>query len=83
LQVQVLDPNGAVIPNANVTVRNVGTGITHELKTGKGGTSRFDGLEAGGYKVTIAAQGFQTSEVFVAVRVAEVELSHLEDDRER
>lgn len=71
LQIKVVDPQGAVITDASVSVHNVDGGITRQAATRKNGGTRIDGLQAGTYKVVIAARGFQTSETTVAVRVAE------------
>ncbi|HKW74467.1 MAG TPA: carboxypeptidase regulatory-like domain-containing protein [Terriglobales bacterium] len=72
LQVQIFDPSGAVLPGADVTIRNLANETSKELKTSANGVARFDGLESGRYKVTMSAKGFQTAETEVEVRVAEV-----------
>lgn len=72
LEVQVFDPQRAVIPGASVTVRDSAQGITREVKSGKNGVARIDGLEAGAYSVTVAADEFQTTQTQISVRVGEV-----------
>jgi hypothetical protein len=72
LEVQIFDPQRAVIPGASVTVRNSAQGTTREVKAGKNGIARIDGLEPGAYAVTITASEFQTAQTQVAIRVGEV-----------
>jgi len=55
----VLDPSGAAIPNANVTIKNVATGETRAQKTSVGGYYRFSALPVAAFDVTIEATGFQ------------------------
>lgn len=55
----VVDPNGAVIPGATVTARNMSTGITRQTTTGGDGTYRFIALPPGEYEVTAEAATFK------------------------
>ena len=57
----VQDPSGAAVPNATVTVRDLATGTSTDLKTNDEGLYRSPNLEVGTYEVTVTAQGFQTS----------------------
>ncbi|MBI3894920.1 MAG: TonB-dependent receptor, partial [Acidobacteria bacterium] len=57
----VSDSTGAVIPGANVTLRNVETGITRTTMTDAAGRYRVPQLGLGSYEVTAEAAGFQTS----------------------
>jgi outer membrane receptor protein involved in Fe transport len=58
---RVLDPNGAVIPNANVTAKNQATGFERTVTTDPEGNYRIIQLPPGSYTVTVAgAHGFQT-----------------------
>jgi hypothetical protein len=59
----VTDPNGAVVPNATVTLKNTATGLTRELKTDSEGQYRAVLLDPGSYEVTAQSQGFATSTV--------------------
>ncbi len=54
----VLDPQGAVVAGATVTVTNPSTGITKTVKTGGDGAYRVPALPPGTYQITIDAQGF-------------------------
>jgi Carboxypeptidase regulatory-like domain/TonB dependent receptor len=69
---QVLDPQGAVIQQATVTVKNLGTDITRSLDTSADGSFRVDGLEAGTYEVAVSAKSFAESRSRIAVRVGQV-----------
>lgn len=55
----VSDSNGAAVPNATVTVRNIGTGSERSVTTDTGGVYRVPLLPLGTYRVTIEAQGFK------------------------
>ena len=54
----VKDPNDAVIPNANVKVRNSSTGQETTTTTDNEGRFRASALAAGNYTVTVSASGF-------------------------
>ena len=56
----VKDASGASIPNATVTVSNVGTDQARTLTTGEDGTYRFPALPVGGYRVKAEHPGFKT-----------------------
>jgi hypothetical protein len=58
----VLDPQGAVVPNANVVARNVETGIERTTKSTSEGLYRFGNLPPGVYDVSAEAQGFTKAE---------------------
>ena len=57
----VSDASGAVIPGANITVRNVETGITRTSSSDEAGRFRAPQLGLGNYEVTAEAAGFQTT----------------------
>src|SRR5947209_14850009 len=58
---RVLDPKGAVIPNATVTAKNDATGLEKTATTDGDGNYRIILLPPGSYSVSVAGvQGFQT-----------------------
>ena len=54
----VVDPNGAAIVGAKVTIHNMGTGLVRETKTTEDGLYRAVLLDPGTYDVTVNAAGF-------------------------
>ncbi len=64
----VTDPTGAAIPSAAVSVRNIATNFTREMKTGDAGLYTFSDLPIGTYELRASAAGFQSA------RVAEIVL---------
>jgi outer membrane receptor protein involved in Fe transport len=59
----VTDAQGAVLSGANVTVKNVGTGLERNTDTSADGSYALPELPIGTYTVTISQAGFQTSVV--------------------
>src|SRR4051794_32843808 len=57
----VRDPSGAVVPNANITLRDLGTGIENSTVSTGEGNFAFATLQAASYRLTAAAPGFQTA----------------------
>jgi outer membrane receptor protein involved in Fe transport len=56
----ITDASGAVIPNAQVTIRNVATGVSVTTLANADGLYTAVNLLPGTYDVTISAPGFQT-----------------------
>ena len=54
----VSDPSGATIPQATVTVTNVGTGETRTAQTGQDGSYQVLNVPIGSYTVTVEHPGF-------------------------
>ncbi len=54
----VTDPTGAVVQNANITLRNHGTGESLAATTDHDGLYRFSLLTPGNYELTVEAVGF-------------------------
>jgi len=54
----VKDPSGAVVPNAQVSVKNTGTGVLRETSSDAAGLYSVPDLLPGSYAVTISAPGF-------------------------
>jgi outer membrane receptor protein involved in Fe transport len=55
----VTDPQGAVIPNAKLTVKNQQNGLTRDLQTDASGVYRFVALQPGTYELTVSAPNFK------------------------
>ena len=56
----VLDPSGAAVANAKITVTNQATNFSVSATTNATGTYNARELPVGNYKVTSEAQGFKT-----------------------
>jgi Carboxypeptidase regulatory-like domain len=54
----VTDPSGAVVPQAQVTVRGLATGVTRVVKSDAAGNYTVPSLQPGSYSVTVQSQGF-------------------------
>src|SRR3989442_7099642 len=54
----ILDPNGAVVPGATVTLRSDTTGVEQSTTTDASGQYAFLLVPAGPYNPTLAAAGF-------------------------
>ncbi|HMY71353.1 MAG TPA: carboxypeptidase regulatory-like domain-containing protein [Blastocatellia bacterium] len=54
----VTDQQGAVVANAAVTARNVGTNESRSATTDGDGRYRFPNLSVGSYEITVQARGF-------------------------
>jgi hypothetical protein len=54
----VTDPQGALIPEAKVMLRNLDTGVQWNASTNAAGEYQFPNLLAGHYKVEVAKEGF-------------------------
>ena len=57
----VTDPQGAVIPGANVVVKNTGTNAQYDAVTGSDGGFTVASLPGGVYSVTVSLMGFKTA----------------------
>jgi outer membrane receptor protein involved in Fe transport len=60
IQGTVKDAQGAAVPGASVTVRNVGTGATYEQTTDQNGHYHVLALFPGEYEVRVSFSGFRT-----------------------
>ena len=56
----VVDPSGAAIPDAKVTVQNTDTGFTQTVAASTTGDYLFPRLPVGNYKLTVEKQGMTT-----------------------
>src|ERR1051325_11081346 len=61
IQGTVVDANGAVVPGANVEIKNLETNFTRTLTTDEDGRFVAPLLQPGNYSVTVAKQGFATT----------------------
>ena len=71
IQGTVTDPNGAVIPGAEVTITNPETGLTRTTQTDSEGGYLVSELPIGTYQVTVKKAGFHD----LTVRNVKVEVS--------
>src|SRR5215216_998249 len=82
----VSDPTGSTVPGAQVTARNVETGLTRTVTSGDDGAYRIEFLPVGKYDVEVTFTGFKravlggvvlqindTSRVDVALSVGQVD----------
>src|SRR2546421_6298110 len=66
----VVDPNGAVVPNATVTIANSITGYKRTATTDADGNFRFADVPPNNYQLTISAAGFSAINQTLIVRTA-------------
>jgi len=68
---RVLDPNGAVIPGAQVTATQKATGVKRETTTNDEGVFVIPNLPVGGYEVVAQATNFKTKVIAVTLQVGQ------------
>src|SRR5215469_13810431 len=68
IAITVRDPSGAVVPQATLELRDLGTNLTRKAVTPEGGAYTFVNLPFGQYELTITATGFER-ELFNSVQV--------------
>jgi Carboxypeptidase regulatory-like domain/TonB-dependent Receptor Plug Domain len=56
----IVDSSGGVIPNAQISIKNVSTGVSRAVATNSDGFYTAPNLLPGTYEVRFAAQGFKT-----------------------
>ena len=57
----VTDPTGAVVPQAEVKITNIGTNVSTPTKTDSNGFYRVSELPVSQYRIEVTAKGFKTS----------------------
>ncbi len=63
VQGTVIDPKGAVVPGAAITLTNSGTGVQQRAASNASGVYRFDSVAPGDYTVSTTVQGFAPASV--------------------
>src|SRR6202158_954227 len=56
----ISDPSGGVIPGAQISIRNIATGISKDFQADSDGYYTAPNLEPGTYEVRVTAKGFNT-----------------------
>lgn len=66
---QILDPSGAVIPNAEIRIRNINTNLTRVVYSDETGRYVVPFVPRGPYEVTASSSGFGTAmqQVFITL----------------
>ena len=59
----IKDTSGAVVPNATVTIRNLGTGLERPVTTDSSGDYTITNLAVGHYSLTVSLTGFKTTTI--------------------
>src|SRR5258708_37495798 len=54
----VTDPSNSAVPNSNISIKNVDTGITRDITTNDAGFYNAPNLSPGIYEVSATAPGF-------------------------
>jgi hypothetical protein len=55
---KITDPQGAIVPNATITVTNIGTNKAETATTDEDGGYRFSNLQPGTYSIGVTTSGF-------------------------
>ena len=55
----IVDPNGAVVPGATITARNIATGVSRTTTSGDDGSYTLVALPPGEYEITVEAATFK------------------------
>src|SRR5207249_803464 len=64
----VVDPSGAAVPKATVSIHNAVTGYSRSATTGADGTFRFSNIPPNPYHLEVSAPGFANFGQDVSVR---------------
>ncbi|RPI56996.1 MAG: TonB-dependent receptor [Acidobacteria bacterium] len=66
---RVTDPQGALVPGAKVSARQIETNLIRATETDADGRFRFPYLRVGGYEISVSISGFSTATQMVTVTV--------------
>jgi outer membrane receptor protein involved in Fe transport len=55
----ITDPGGAIMPGAQITARNIDTGLTRTVTSGEDGSYRIEFLPVGNYALEVTTSGFK------------------------
>jgi Carboxypeptidase regulatory-like domain len=73
----VTDPQGGVVPNAKISIRNAATGVTIDTATNASGAYTAPNLNPGDYTVSVSAPGFKTAASNVTLTVGAKQVMNL------
>ena len=73
----IIDPSGAVVPDATVTLKSMSEGTTVTTITNATGGFRFALLKPGDYKLTLSQKGFKSISESVQVTLGQVTTANL------
>ncbi len=73
----VMDPSGAVVPNATVTLKSDATGETRTATSNSSGAYRFALLRPGTYMLSAEAKGFSKAQTSVVVNVGQTSINNV------
>lgn len=68
----VTDPSGAVVPSAQVQLKDLAHGNVQTATTNTSGAYRFSLLPSGQYEISVNSQGFQQQTIRTAVQATQV-----------
>lgn len=77
LNLQIVDPSGAAVARARVSIRNVDTGIERVTESDASGLATVQGLVAGSYKFSIDAKGFGNYEAPLTLTLGQEAQLHI------
>jgi hypothetical protein len=71
LDVTVVDPTGALVPNAKVSLCRCKDKVANNIGTDASGVARFRNLPKGSYEIGVQAPGFKKNQQMVRIRKVE------------